>query len=619
MSRRNSTHLGITLGLLLAFGSGCSLVVGFDRTRIGDGGATDGGMVDMDGGADAGPGDGGSDAGPSCGNGAEDTGEACDDGNTTADDGCSATCTVEDGFECTGFGADTCAPICGDGMTVGDEACDDGFETACGVCNADCTAAGTTVTCGDGAICTDTEACDDSNTADDDGCSMDCGTIETGWVCAGEPSVCEETCNNGVLDMGETCDDGANVAGDGCSASCQTEMGWSCTGMPSVCVAVCGDGIVIAGEEECDDMNTAADDGCDASCDEETGWTCTGMPSSCDEDCGDGMVVGAEACDDSNTTSETACAYGTPTCTACNDTCTMVLNLMGNVCGDGVVSAGDEGCDDMNTTASDGCSATCTVGTSWACSGRPRSTCTPICGDSMVLGGEVCDDGDTVTETECDYGMATCMLCDATCATVLNLTGNVCGDGVLSSGNEMCDDGNTNSCGTCNPTCSIPPRTHVPATGRITVAATTASDPIDGQTFTLNDGAGTVRTYEIDTETPQDCTIGGTVCVGLTALALTANQVATTVAATINSASAPIGINAVVSGDRVNLTNDTLGGLGNGATGNQTITGTVTGWTITGMSGGVARNCAGGIGCTSNNDCASGNCLAAAPRTCAAP
>jgi len=37
-----------------------------------------------------------------CGDGAITGGEACDDGNADAGDGCSDTCTIEDGYECTG-------------------------------------------------------------------------------------------------------------------------------------------------------------------------------------------------------------------------------------------------------------------------------------------------------------------------------------------------------------------------------------------------------------------------------------------------------------------------------------------------------------------------------------
>ena len=57
--------------------------------------------------------------------------------------------------------------------------------------------------------------------------------------------------------------------------------------------------------------------------------------------CGDGMVEGAEACDDGNTTTETECPYGTASCMACNDDCSMALSLTGGVCGDAATDAGD--------------------------------------------------------------------------------------------------------------------------------------------------------------------------------------------------------------------------------------------------------------------------------------
>ena len=55
----------------------------------------------------------------------------CDDGNTKAGDGCSATCTVETGYKCSGgspTSKDVCAEICGDGLDFHNWAneCDDG-------------------------------------------------------------------------------------------------------------------------------------------------------------------------------------------------------------------------------------------------------------------------------------------------------------------------------------------------------------------------------------------------------------------------------------------------------------------------------------------------------------
>ncbi len=105
--------------------------------------------------------------------------EECDDGGIEAGDGCSATCTVEDGFDCEGDPS-ACDEICGDGLIVGDEGCDDG------------------------------------NTDAGDGCSDAC-TVEDGWACDDEPSLCDEVCGDGLIVGDEGCDDGNTEAADGCS------------------------------------------------------------------------------------------------------------------------------------------------------------------------------------------------------------------------------------------------------------------------------------------------------------------------------------------------------------------------------------------------------------------
>ena len=53
----------------------------------------------------------------------------CDDGNLNSDDGCSATCSVEKGYRCSGatqFSKDTCTEICGYRIRIGSTGCDDG-------------------------------------------------------------------------------------------------------------------------------------------------------------------------------------------------------------------------------------------------------------------------------------------------------------------------------------------------------------------------------------------------------------------------------------------------------------------------------------------------------------
>ena len=162
-----------------------------------------------------------------CGNGIVSSLEKCDDGNLAAGDGCSATCTIETGYSCTGSPS-TCAPICGDGLVTGGE------------------------------------ACDDSNTDSGDGCSATC-SIETGFSCSGSPSVCSGICGDGLIKGTESCDDSDTAASDGCSASCGIESGWQCAGTPSVCAPICGDGIK-TGNEQCDDGNVISGDGCSSTC-----------------------------------------------------------------------------------------------------------------------------------------------------------------------------------------------------------------------------------------------------------------------------------------------------------------------------------------------------------------
>lgn len=138
-----------------------------------------------------------------CGDGMLLGTEACDDNNLVNGDGCSNTCSIEQGYYCTGIsgGTSTCATTtCGDGLRQGDAW---------------------------------TEACDDGNIANGDGCNSTCG-IEIGFAClnpypATVQSVCDE-CGNGHFLLGsEQCDDNNVINGDGCSSSCTVEAGYTCT------------------------------------------------------------------------------------------------------------------------------------------------------------------------------------------------------------------------------------------------------------------------------------------------------------------------------------------------------------------------------------------------------
>jgi fibro-slime domain-containing protein len=125
------------------------------------------------------------------------------------------------------------------------------------------------------AVCGDSktgypEECDDGNRILGDGCANDC-TIEPGFQCTGNPSVCTPAnCGNGKLEPGESCDDGNTMPFDGCSADCRFEP--LCAGNEP-CTSRCGDGLVAAGED-CDDGNSKEGDGCSSACKVEAGWTC---------------------------------------------------------------------------------------------------------------------------------------------------------------------------------------------------------------------------------------------------------------------------------------------------------------------------------------------------------
>ncbi|MDH5469368.1 MAG: DUF4215 domain-containing protein [Gammaproteobacteria bacterium] len=97
-------------------------------------------------------------------------------------------------------------------------------------------------------------------------------------------------------------------------------------------------------------------------------------------------------------------------------------------CGDGYADVlGGEECDDGNTIDGDGCSSLCTL--------------EPFCGDGNVDPGEACDDGNNINGDGCS---AACTI------------ESYCGDGILNDG-ETCDDGNREDGDGCSSECTIEP------------------------------------------------------------------------------------------------------------------------------------------------------------------
>jgi fibro-slime domain-containing protein len=126
---------------------------------------------------------------PNCGDSKITANEQCDLGTDNGmNKGCSATCTVDAGWVCT---ANVChLTVCGDGTSEGREQCDDNNLIPYDGCSPTCTVepvcnGGTcTAVCGDG-LKFPQEACDDGNLQNRDGCSSQC-TLEDGFGCTAD-------------------------------------------------------------------------------------------------------------------------------------------------------------------------------------------------------------------------------------------------------------------------------------------------------------------------------------------------------------------------------------------------------------------------------------------------
>lgn len=129
--------------------------------------------------------------GSKCGDGVIAGNEQCEDGNEvpTSGDGCSEVCRLESGHFCPEVGQACQQTVCGNGEREGDEPCDDGNSDLGDGCTPLCEREPTCVdgacssTCGDGMILPgDGEQCDDGNLLDGDGCNKSCQK-EDGYEC----------------------------------------------------------------------------------------------------------------------------------------------------------------------------------------------------------------------------------------------------------------------------------------------------------------------------------------------------------------------------------------------------------------------------------------------------
>ena len=557
---------------------------------------------------------------PRCGDGILEGLEQCDDGNRSNDDGCSAICRFE---------------FCGDGIKNGSEQCDRADPAVDpATCNLDCT----TSRCGDGKLNREAgEECDvPGGNADDLDCTAGCKVNVCGDglvdLHGSHPEACDDhnhvdgdactnqctlpSCGDGVIEGVEQCDDGNHADDDGCSAGCRFEFcgdgvvnnGEPCDFAltPASCnldctPSICGDGKLNASAvppEQCDDGGTTSEDGCSASCRlehcgngvidafEECDGAAGDQPCSAScrvEKCGNGIVDNDdvsgvhEACDLGANNSDTG---------ACLESCQLAS------CGDGRIQAGVEECDagDGNSDHGD-CTSRCRL---------------HVCGDGLIdsdgADPEQCDDGIANTEDAlCPYGQTCAARCDTQCHTLVTVT-PACGDGII-NGPELCDDHNTDACGSCSAGCS-----QVTSRRAIGFVIPVGGNALStGDSFTLDDGVHQltftfVQVVVLHVNPP---TVGVIELTGSEDLA----TMSAAIADAITLAHGP-GLNIavdVVDPVSIRLIHDRPTALGNRPATEHVAAPT---FFVVGMVAGAGGDCDGGVGCRTGDDCASGACTA---------
>lgn len=229
--------------------------------------------------------------------------------------------------------------------------------------------------------------------------------------------------------------------GNGCvniTTTQNTTCAYGCQGSECL-VPVCGNN-VIEGDEECDDGNILDDDGCSSQCIVEycgdqiinnVTETCDDGANNDDTDgcfddcsltyCGDSIVQApngynvSEACDLGNTSCTTTQGYsGISECL--QDCSGYGACITDEYCGDSIVN-GNEVCDD-GAQGSEACTVQCTLVEE-----------EPYCGDSVVNGNEACE-----FDEDCSEGY----YCDAQCQCQVVEEEPYCGDGIV-NGDEQCE------------------------------------------------------------------------------------------------------------------------------------------------------------------------------------
>ncbi len=214
--------------------------------------------------------------------------------------------------------------------------------------------------------------CDPSYYDAADGCDCECGIPDPDcglanqalYGCPSEANGCSMDgyceipgCGDGAFNPGlEGCDDGNDVAYDGCSPGCRPEAGWSCSADPTSCVPV-PQGWVGSAGPYCLDARYADGELCDCGCGV-LDPDCADVTAACD-----GLPLGCITETAVNEDGEVEFELLTEVPSAADNT-----QCVANTCGDTWVVGGEE-CDDGNTADGDLCDSSCSIEVpeGWTC------------------------------------------------------------------------------------------------------------------------------------------------------------------------------------------------------------------------------------------------------------